>query len=68
MMRRTLRRWINGWIFWKAHRSLARALPGFAALDAADAEDRRRHRPGVRQRALKRKRLMTDALRMELTR
>ncbi|MEO9231531.1 MAG: hypothetical protein ABI216_21635 [Devosia sp.] len=68
MIRRTLRRRINGWFAWIAHKRLARAVPGFAALDNREAAARRLHRSGARQSTLERKRLVTARLMQEIGR
>ena len=63
-----IRRAVNAWIAWRAHRSLARAIPALVALDSAERENCRRHRSGVREIASQRRALVTERLMHELGR
>ena len=64
-MRRIVWNVVTSWMLWRARRRLRRAVPALAALDTAQAEQRRLHRSGVRKIASERKRLVTERLRIE---
>lgn len=63
-----VRRTVNAWVLWKAHRSLRRALPALAALDTARSEIARRHRSGARAIDMRKRELVTARLMRELGR
>lgn len=67
-LRSIIRHTINDWALWRLRRSLRRAEPRFAALDAREADLRARHKAGAKSIAAERKALMTARLQLELGR
>jgi hypothetical protein len=63
-----IRRAVTTWMLWRARRSLRTAVPALVGLDTKKAVLARQHRSGGREIALERKRLVTERLRMEITR
>jgi len=75
MIPRYVARAIRAWQQWRFEhgranraRSLRTAVPALAVLDQQRAEKRRRHAPGARQIDMRKRALVTERLRMELTR